>query len=62
MSSMTEDAIQGQTGELTTNTLQQTPGLPGKSLSMPVNARQVARDSLDRDLRRCMALESACAY
>ena len=56
---MTQDAIQRQTGELPTDVLQQTPGLPRKSLCMSVNARQVAQDSLDRDLRRRMALESA---
>ena len=61
MSSMTQEAIQRQTGELTTNVLQQTPGLPSKSLCMPVNARRLAQDSLDRDLRRRMALESARA-
>ena len=44
--------------ELTTNVLQQTSGLPRKSLRMPVNARQIAQDSPDRDLRRRMALES----
>ena len=57
MSSMTQDVIQRQTRELPTDVLQRTPGLPRKSLCMPVNARQVEQDYLDRDLRRRMALD-----
>ena len=54
--------FQRQARELPTDVLQQTPGLPRKSLRMPVNASRVAQDSLDRDLRRNMALESVPFY
>ena len=35
-------------------------GIPRKSLCMPVNTRQDVQDSLNRDLRRGVTLESAC--